>query len=292
MARRRVINTGRYPTLARAVRELAARGRLRRVHPGVYVDSEAPLDLGLRALAAQSWLPEAVFTRFAAAKLALWPELEVDILELADPAGHPPQEGLRLSRRRVPRAMVEVDRGLRRTTVPLTVAELIPDLGSEIIVRAFRAGFQPHDIEAALNAAPRPGHLARRAVLAEHRDIPWSVAEQQLHIILREAGITGWRANRRVAVGDGDVKILDIVLEHLRIAIEVDGFEFHGDDRRDVFERDRYVASDLTARGWRVLRFTARQLFTNPEWVVAVIQATIALVRSPHHDAGSGNRAG
>lgn len=54
-----------------------------------------------------------------------------------------------------------------------------------------------------------------------------------------------------------------------RVAVEVDGYEFHRG--HGSFERDTERNNDLRARGWIVLRFTYRMLGYNPEYVIRTI---------------------
>lgn len=49
---------------------------------------------------------------------------------------------------------------------------------------------------------------------------------------------------------------LDVAFPDVRLAIEVDGYEFHGKYLTD-FTRDRERQNALTIAGWRILRFTA-----------------------------------
>jgi very-short-patch-repair endonuclease len=52
-----------------------------------------------------------------------------------------------------------------------------------------------------------------------------------------------------------------------KLVVEIDGFAFHGS--RHAFERDRRRDADLVAAGYRVVRFTWRQIKHEPEAVVA-----------------------
>ena len=58
------------------------------------------------------------------------------------------------------------------------------------------------------------------------------------------------------------------------LIVETDGFEFHSG--RTAFERDRARDAEHQARGFRVLRFTWRQLEDRPELVVARLAQTLA----------------
>lgn len=52
---------------------------------------------------------------------------------------------------------------------------------------------------------------------------------------------------------------LDVALPDLKIAIEADGWAFHGKHRRD-FHRDREKRNLLELDGWTVLAFSARDI--------------------------------
>lgn len=67
---------------------------------------------------------------------------------------------------------------------------------------------------------------------------------------------------------------IDLCYPAVRLAIEADGFGVHGG--RDAFEQDRARQNDLVLAGWRVLRFTWRQICREPDWVVDQIRAALA----------------
>lgn len=52
---------------------------------------------------------------------------------------------------------------------------------------------------------------------------------------------------------------LDCAFAHKKIAIEFDGWAFHGKFLND-FKRDRYKDRQLTLNGWKILRFTAEDI--------------------------------
>ena len=56
-----------------------------------------------------------------------------------------------------------------------------------------------------------------------------------------------------------------------RLIVETDGYEHHG--TRAAFERDRAKDARLTARGWRVVRFTDAQVRGQPSSVAGVVVA-------------------
>jgi very-short-patch-repair endonuclease len=49
---------------------------------------------------------------------------------------------------------------------------------------------------------------------------------------------------------------IDLAYPDVKLAIELDGWEFHGG--RTAFDADRARANDLVLAGWTVVRFTSR----------------------------------
>ena len=66
----------------------------------------------------------------------------------------------------------------------------------------------------------------------------------------------------------------DLVDEDLRIVLEADSFEWHGD--RAALHRDANRYNRLVAGGWRVLRFTWEQVMFHPEEVRAILLLVVA----------------
>ena len=63
--------------------------------------------------------------------------------------------------------------------------------------------------------------------------------------------------------------------EQLRIAVELDGFEFHGN--RLAFSYDRLRQNDLHAAGWTVLRFSYDSIRLDTSRCVSQLQAVLSL---------------
>lgn len=68
---------------------------------------------------------------------------------------------------------------------------------------------------------------------------------------------------------------IDIALVDERIAIEVDGWQYHGKFKQ-AHEADRERQNLLAIAGWLVLRFTAGQIFKDLPGVSAVICQAVA----------------
>jgi very-short-patch-repair endonuclease len=114
-------------------------------------------------------------------------------------------------------------------------------------------------------AGTRQARQVLAAATGEH-----SPAERVATTLLRQAKVAGWRVNHRVVL-DGRTVVIDIAFVAARVAIEVDGWAYHSDV--DAFQRDRRRQNRLVAQGWRVLRFTYRDLVERPDVVVAEIIA-------------------
>lgn len=253
------------------------RGELVIAYPGVFVLPQLAADPASRIRAAAMWRPDAVVVGRAAARLSFWSDLHVGTIELAVPSRQLDRPGLHFQRRTVPRTWKWQWRRIQLSKPALTAIDLIPELHGAAVSTALRAHVEYAQMLAALEAVGHRRHQALRArVLRAYRDQPWSEAEQVAHELLRSAKITGWIANYPMSV-DQHLRFVDIVFEAQRVAIEIDGRAHHGDteENRERFEIDRFVATTLTAHGWRVLRVTWRQLTERPGWVLASLRATL-----------------
>jgi len=67
---------------------------------------------------------------------------------------------------------------------------------------------------------------------------------------------------------------LDIAFPYQRLAIEVDGWQYHGKFKKG-FLADREKQNLLVQNQWRVLRFTAGQIFNDIDRVMSTINAAL-----------------
>ena len=67
---------------------------------------------------------------------------------------------------------------------------------------------------------------------------------------------------------------IDIALEAEKIAIEIDGWQYHG-KFKSAHESDRERQNHMAVAGWLVLRFTAGQIFKDLEGVSATIEKAV-----------------
>lgn len=76
-----------------------------------------------------------------------------------------------------------------------------------------------------------------------------------------------------VPVGDGLTFHRDVADPDLGIALEAEGFEFHGRHWQLAADCRRY--NQLVARGWLVLRFAWEDVMYGIEWVRRCIEAAV-----------------
>lgn len=132
----------------------------------------------------------------------------------------------------------------------------------------------PSDLRAGADALRGPGCVRARLV-AQHADgRAASVLESILRAILVRAGVVGFEPQIEIR-DDAFYARVDLAHPGLRIVIEADSFEHHGG--RSALARDCRRYSELTVRGWRVLRFAWEHVVLEPEWVERVVLDALAV---------------
>ncbi len=114
-----------------------------------------------------------------------------------------------------------------------------------------------------------------------------SEAEAKCLEVLAAAGLVGFEPGFVVEDPDGrPFARIDLAHVPLRVAIEIDGWKFHGNPRADAEDKARQV--ELSVRGWRVLRFTWGQLIGRSAWVVQSVRRALDLERERLDGRGVG----
>ncbi len=272
-----LVTRSQHPHLAAALSRRCSRGLLDRLAPGVYGPSNARNSLPLRALAASLAWPDAVITGRTAAALTWWPELPADTIVVARKNGGDSFGSFKVERRAVNGGHITWRGQVAITCPALTVLDLIPSMGGNVIDEALRRrAVTLTALRGTLAETPgRRGNAQREELVEDSRDLPWSEPERFGQRHLRQAHITGWRTNVRVALGRTTM-FLDIAFERELLAIEIDGWAYH--NSRSSFEADRARDARLIAHGWTVLRFTAAQV-DDEQAFIATITATLARLR-------------
>jgi very-short-patch-repair endonuclease len=171
---------------------------------------------------------------------------------------------------------VAVRHGLRVTTPARTLVDLaatasrgdLARLAEEILFQ--RLASTAEIIDAIGRGAGRPGVRKLRAIadLLDEASFTRSEAERRLKTLLRGAGLPMPRMNVKRAGWE-----VDAVWDRQRLVVEVDGYRSHG--TRPQFERDRTKDAQMMLAGYRVLRFTWRQITREPAVVIATIAAAL-----------------
>ncbi len=163
-------------------------------------------------------------------------------------------------------------RGLRVTSLQLTVVEAaaLRGGGPKLMDSALQRHVDLNSLwDAHLRNKGRTGAPRSRRLLQAASDGSRSAAERLLIKVLKDAGITGWKANYRVARYR-----VDVGFPGPRVALEVDGMAFHSG--AEDFQIDRERQNAIVLKGWQVLRFTWLDLTEYPDRVLAIIRAAIS----------------
>lgn len=180
-------------------------------------------------------------------------------------------------------AAERVDRltALLRTVVDC--ARILP-FGEALAVAdaALRTGQLSRDeLEAATTAMRGPGRPNAVLVAAAATARAESFLESILRSLLLTAGVDGFEP--QVVVDTGGVRArVDLGHRPARLALEAEGFEFHGSPSDFAADCRRY--DDLVAAGWLVLRFTYQQVIGDPVWVVNTVRSALAQRLSTAND--------
>lgn len=144
------------------------------------------------------------------------------------------------------RALVSAVVQQGRTTVPLLVTEL--------------------------DAAPQQGSGFLRTALEEVSDGARSAPEAKLLRALRRVSLPPYRLNADIVDDEGRwLARGDVVIEEVRLLVEVDGQRWHLSPERWVADVERHTR--LEAQGWTVLRYPAARVLADPEGVADEIAA-------------------
>ncbi len=174
--------------------------------------------------------------------------------------------------------------GPARTVIDLA-AVVDPAQLAICLDEALRRGLtHPHQINGRLEtlAARRRKGASTLARLVESRltVVPESVLETTFLNLVERATLP--RPDSQYTINDrlGFVARVDFAFPDSHLAIEVDGFQFHGG--RSAFEQDASKRNRLAALGWRVLVITAPQLERHPDDVAATVRTALELESRAH----------
>jgi very-short-patch-repair endonuclease len=174
-------------------------------------------------------------------------------------------------------ALTEDDIDGRVLTKVATVAFCLRDLSFREALSigdsAVRQGVPLDDIRSRVSELRGRGAAQARARVELLDGRAANAFESCARAILIEAGITGFEPQVTIRCRGQFVGIVDLAHRLLRIVIECDGFETHGSLEAMTSDCTRHT--NLTASGWRTLRFTWYQVNFCREWVLGRIADTL-----------------
>lgn len=162
------------------------------------------------------------------------------------------------------------------TAPPLSAVEgALRTRDTDILDRALQTtvGY-PEVVRACERLSGQNGIAEARRLVAGAADGTAFAAERIFLRLMRDAGITGWEVNKRLATGgNGSAIYPDFLLESAGLLFEIDGMAWHIGPER--FQGDRQRQNAIAVLGLRVLRFTWYDLNERPSYVVAQVRAMI-----------------
>ena len=268
----------------RQIDRRVSQGRWERVHPGVFRVAGSPTtDLQVLA-AAVLWTGGAASHTSAGALFDLTPPpLRPHVTVGRTATARRPGLVTHRSADLIGSDLIRRD-GIVCTSATRTCIDLgahLPESQLEqVIDRALHRGLTHADRLIArflqIGRRGRPGTATLRRVL-RRVDPALAPAESDLESmltrVLRRHGLPAPVPQYRVTL-DGHEFRIDLCYPEQLLAIESDGFAHHG--HREAFERDRFRQNLLVLAGWRVLRFTWRQICTDAAGVADQIAAALA----------------
>jgi very-short-patch-repair endonuclease len=259
------------------------RGELRVLHAGVY--QVGPIaGPRVREMAAMLACDGVASHRSAAALRGLVRSLADEAVDITvAPGRRVVRPGIRVHRCALEPGDIESLDGVRLTSLPRTLFDFAEVATSRELERALATAERSTpalrvQLELLLQLHPRRRgtRLLRELLRPGEPAFTRSEAEDLLLQLVRAGGLTEPKMN--VFVGGYEV---DCYWGAARLAVEVDGYAWHGSQRAHV--RDRQRDSALAARGIQVLRLSWHQLSRERE--LTLVQLALALARADDRSA-------
>jgi hypothetical protein len=271
-----------------AIRARVAAGRLYRLHRGVYAVGFPPFRREAHWLAAVLACGErALLSHRAAGALLDIRESAAALIDVSSPT----RAGRRRAGIRVHRAdnLRDAERTVVNSVPCTTVARTIVDLAGVLTIGSLeytihraqtKRRFPRDEVIAILDRLPRKSGTANvRQILGLSRpaeDRLNSELERRLFRICALAGVPQPEVNRWIALpaADGGGYEVDFCWPERRLIVETDSRVFHETDR--AFQNDPRRDRLLMLAGWRVIRFTYRDLNERPREVAGQLRLLLA----------------
>jgi very-short-patch-repair endonuclease len=285
VSRTQTLDTG---LSARQIEIRIEAGRLTVVHPGVYRVAGAPTTGRQRAMAACLWPgTDALVSHLTAAALLRLDGCRTTELHLSVPRG---------VRRRVAQPTVSVHRVRALPRVDRATVDGLPCTTATRALIDCAALLDAEALEVAFESARRMGLTSARALGARAAELASPAGgvrdrfESFSHVSSRRSGTAvSTRGETRAVLRTTDlpklerqVKVgsyrIDFALRALRVGVEREGFEYHGN--RLAWKRDKARTAWLETQGWRLVFVTWDDVTRRPAQTLDRIAIALGLVPS------------
>ena len=269
-----------------AIEHRVRKGRLHRVHRGVYAVGHPRLTLRGRLWAAVLACggPDAAALSHRSAA-ALWdllppPSGPVDVTSRRRSAS---TARLRVHRGNTLAEVADHD-GLPLTTVARTLIDLADVLAPHALERTVHRAAPPRLLDtSALKHPGRPSVTGALATLAhDEPDVTRSELEERFLALVAKSRLPRPEVNANLFLGvqdDHPAREVDFLWRPQRLVAETDGIATHLTP--EAFHRDRERDAALLTAGYRVVRFTYRQVTRQPAAVAATLRALLRAAPPP-----------
>lgn len=269
-----------------------------RIHRGAWAEPGQAVNAEARLRAIQLQRPELVVSHRAAASLHDI-ELRVRRIELTGlGGGRPLPHAAVLHRLPLTADEITVLDGLRVTTVPRTLADLLRcgprdealvAVESAVSRRPSRAGPGSRrreltslgQVAAAIEAAPSMrGTKSARAWLALSDPQSGSPAETIARLRFHDAGLRPESQAPLIVPSTGRRICPDFLFRAEGLAVEVEGYKWHGSKAQHQNDTIRYNELTACPEVRRILRFTAIDVFDRAQWVIRTVRQALVELRA------------
>ncbi len=259
-----------------AVARRVTAGRLHRVHRGVYAVGHTVLNRNARYLAAVLAAgDDAVLSHRSAAILWGIHRSDAAKIDVTVPrtCGFRSTRTIAVHRPRLP-PIAMTHAGVRVTTPGRTLQDLATAVPRRMLEKAAEMA---EALRLHVELDPDHPGAARLANVLDHHDLDHttrSPLEDDFLELCDRYAIPRPLVNTVVEGFE-----VDFVWPEARLIVETDSRTWH--DTADAFERDRVRDAQLTAAGWRVVRFTRRRVRTEPAAVADLVRTLLPSLSLP-----------
>jgi very-short-patch-repair endonuclease/predicted transcriptional regulator of viral defense system len=266
-----------------AIQRRVTCGRLQVLYRGIYAVGPIVTAQGQWLAAVRAHGPNAVLSHRSAAVhwgILSWRTRQIEI-SFAGRSGRKARRGVTLHRpvRLCTDEMTEHER-IPVTTPARTLLDLAAVLPRRALERAIDEAqrlrlHDEHALRRTLEANRGRRGASLLASVFDHHAAGSTLTRSELEELFLKLCVGHGLPRPRVNVQVGHYEV-DFLWPEQSLIVETDGHASHG--TRAAFERDRARDAHLTARGYRVMRFTYRQITAEPAKVASLIAR---LLRSP-----------